>query len=382
MIRKSLLATFDFPPVRGGISSFMLNIAQTLPPDKLIVLTEKKPISPDYRFRVYRKKLVSHSRYVLPHWLPLLWSMYSLVKKEKIFVIQVGQILPFGTCALILKKILHIPYIIYVYGQDLVIMRHSHRKMKQIRSILKNAEAVIGCSHFTKQLAEENGALPQRTHVVYPCPTFHPSQEYNQAEVEDFKISHSISGKKILLTVGNLVLRKGHDMVLKALPEVIKHTPDVVYVITGIGPQLRHLQQEVRLRQLEPYVQFWPQVNHQDLQKLYRSCDVFIMPSRILKNQSGQPVDVEGFGIVFVEASLFGKPAIGGNSGGVSEAIKNGVTGIIIDPEDSSAIAEAIIRLISDGQLAQQLGRQGRARSLEKFDWNNESTILKNILDG
>jgi len=380
MIRKSLLVTFDFPPVRGGISSFMLNVVQALPDDSIAVLTENHLESTSYAFPVYRKKLITTSRFIWPRWLPLLWHMYHIVLRSRISVIQVGQILPFGTCALILKKIFRIPYIVYVYGNDLIIMRHSSRKMRQIRHILLNAEKIIGCSHYTKQLAIENGAPADRTMALYPCPTIHPPIGFNQSEIDEFKSAHKLTHKRILITIGNLVLRKGHDQVIKALPEVIKYIPDCMYIICGKGPQFHHLQQTVRFHQLDAYVQFWPQVNHHDLQKLYRSCDVFIMPSRILRDKDGLPIDVEGFGIVYLEANLYGKPVIGGNTGGVPEAIKNGVSGMTVDPEDISSIARAVITILSDERLACRLGEEGRIRAHQKFDWQKESKLLMSVL--
>jgi phosphatidylinositol alpha-1,6-mannosyltransferase len=194
--------------------------------------------------------------------------------------------------------------------------------------------------------------------------------------------AQGLTGKKILLTVGNLVARKGHDMVLKALPEVIKHTRNIGYIITGKGPQYNHLQQLVRIHQLQQYVKFMPQITHHELHKLYRACDIFIMPTRTLKNKQGQPTDVEGFGIVFVEANLYAKPVIGGDSGGVPEAIKNGFSGLTVNSEDSATIAKAIIKLLTDDPLAKRLGQQGRERALEKFDWHKESKKLIKILNG
>lgn len=371
---------FDFPPVRGGISSFLLNIAQSLS-ESVVVLTERRSESPTYSFRVYRERLISSKMFVWPKWLPLLWHIYRIVKREGIHILQIGQILPFGTCALVMKKIFGIPYIVYIYGNDLIVMRHAQSKMRQIRAILKNADAVIGCSHYSARLAVQTGAPEEHTHVVYPCPTINPPTAYNHNEVEQFAQSNHLAGKRILLTVGNLVQRKSHDMVIKSLPEVLKKHPDAVYVIVGVGPQLHHIQHEVAIRQLEPYVKFFTQVTHHDLQMFYRACDLFVMPSRMLMNSAGEPVDVEGFGIVFLEANLYQKPVIGGDSGGVPEAIKNGYSGLTVDPTNSHEISSAIDKLLSDSNLAELYGRQGRERALDKFDWNHEIKKLKSLLE-
>jgi phosphatidylinositol alpha-1,6-mannosyltransferase len=163
--------------------------------------------------------------------------------------------------------------------------------------------------------------------------------------------------------------------VIEALPEIIKKVPNVIYLICGKGPHKKKLISLVNKNNLSDYVKFLGQLPQEDLTAYYQLCDVFIMPSRQLPNG-----DVEGFGIVFIEANLFGKPVIGGRSGGIPEAILDGQTGVLVNPIDIINIADAAIQLLTDKTLSQRLGQQGQIRARNDFDWKIQTEKIKEIL--
>jgi len=167
--------------------------------------------------------------------------------------------------------------------------------------------------------------------------------------------------KKVILTVGNLVERKGHDMVIQSLPEVLKMVPNVVYLIVGTGERKQHLKQMVADLDLGNQVIFVGRVTDMELSEYYRACDVFIMPSREVGG------NVEGFGIVFLEANACSKPVIGGKSGGIGDAVADGFSGILVDPVSIGEISQGLITLLTDDYLAKKLGTQGRKRVEERF---------------
>ncbi len=379
-MRKSLLVTLYFPPQRGGISNSLWNICNNLPHHKIAVLAKQSNIEPEASFPIYRKKLVSQSNFVWPKWLWLFWHIFKIIKKEKITLLQAGQILPIGTAVYFLHKILKIPYIVYVYGQDLIIVRHSKRKIGLIKRILANAEFVIANSNYTKKLSVQLGATTNKTIVVYPSPIGLIRTDIDQQYFEYFLKQYDLSDKKIILSVGNLVERKGQDIVIKAMPEIIKQFPNAVYCIVGSGEHKKALEKLVKDSDLQNHVRFYEHISDQELPYFYHACHVFIMPSRELKNSSGESIDVEGFGIVYLEANLFSKPVIGGKSGGVIEAIEDGKSGLLVDPMRADDIAEKICKLLEHPEYAQKLGSYGKLRATNEFQWNSEVEKIKKIL--
>ncbi len=187
-----------------------------------------------------------------------------------------------------------------------------------------------------------------------------------------------LEGKRILLTLARLVERKGQDKVIEALPLIKKEIPDVRYVICGRGNDEARLRRIVAEKGVEGEVVFAGFVPIEARGAFYDACDVYVMPSREMPDKG----DIEGFGITYLEANAFGKPVIGGRSGGVSEAVIDGVTGILVDPRDVNDLASACIRLLKDPDLAERLGRQGRDRVKAEFSWDVICGELSNILGG
>ena len=181
------------------------------------------------------------------------------------------------------------------------------------------------------------------------------------SEYQGIVSEHGLGGKKVILTVGNLVERKGHDMVLKCLPKVLEEVSSAVYLIVGDGKQRQSLTNLVKELDLGEHVVFTGRVTDNELLQYYNACDVFIMPSREIDG------DIEGFGIVYLEANACSKPVIGGKSGGIYDAVQDGVSGILVDPLDVNEISQALITLLTDDLLAKKLGKQGKKRAMNEF---------------
>lgn len=379
-MKKSLLVTLYFPPVRGGISNSLWNICSHLPPDKITVLTEPAQSSPKTDFKVYRKRILKQSRLIWPKWIFLLYDIKKIIKEEHIQLLQAGQILPIGTVALLAKFLYRIPYIVYVYGQDLVIQRRSRIKMCLMDKILKHAQAVITNSNYTRQKALTLGAPEGKTITVYPSPQNNVDVNVDQHYLDYFIEHHNLSGKKVILSVGNIVQRKGYDKMIEALPSVIKKVPNVRYVIVGSGPFRVELESLIKQYDVANYVKIFDRVTDDELPYYYKCCHVFCMPSRSLKNKYGETIDVEGFGMVYLEANLFGKSVIGGNSGGVPEAIQHNVSGLVIDPNNTDELARSLITLLVDDKFAAKMGAAGKEIAQKKFRWEHEVKKINEIL--
>ena len=161
-----------------------------------------------------------------------------------------------------------------------------------------------------------------------------------------------------MLTVARLVRRKGFDTVIRALPHILERVPNAHYVMVGGGPDEGYFRSLVRELGVGDQVTFAGRVDDVLLPAFYHACDTYIMPTRPSEDGS----EVEGFGIVYLEAAAAGKPAIGGRAGGVADAIIHGETGLLVDPLNVEQVAEAAIRLALDRSLAEKMGRAALAR--------------------
>jgi phosphatidylinositol alpha-1,6-mannosyltransferase len=172
-----------------------------------------------------------------------------------------------------------------------------------------------------------------------------------------------------------LIERKGVDMVLATLPSLRAAFPSVLYVVVGEGDRKEALERKAMELGLREYVTFLGRVSDAEKHALYEECELFVLPNR----ESGGG-HVEGFGIVFLEAALHGKPVIAGNSGGTADAVLDGVTGVLVDPYSHVEISRAIYMILDDAQLAQKLGNAGKLRVLKDFTWQRSVSELLSLL--
>ncbi len=178
------------------------------------------------------------------------------------------------------------------------------------------------------------------------------------------------AGRPTLLTVSRIVKAnryKGHDVVLRALSRVGAQIPDLSYVIVGEGDDVDYLERLAGEFGVRENVAFAGRVSDEELPLLYNTCDAFIMCSREDRGRRG--ILAEGFGMALVEASACGKPVIAGRSGGVPDAVLEGVTGLLVDPCDSDAVAAVIVKVLREPDLAKTLGTSGREGVESQMNW-------------
>ena len=166
-------------------------------------------------------------------------------------------------------------------------------------------------------------------------------------------------------------------MALRAMPLILAREPKARYVIVGDGLLRAYLERLAASMGVERSVTFTGELPAAALDEWYARADVITMLSR------ESPIDggAEGYGLIFVEAGAWSKPVVGGRSGGIPDAVVDGVTGLLVDPTDIGAIAEALLRVLSDGALARRLGEQGRHRALNESSWTNFVATFQTVLD-
>lgn len=370
-----LLFTLEYPPYKGGVANYYGNMITHWPSNNIYILTNKNRGEQALN-AVYYRTLVSN--YILPKWLPAFLHLARTIKKHNIEHVIVGHILPLGTVTLFLSKVLKFKYTVVLHGMDAAWALKKKRKRQMAQKILKQAQHIICAnSHVNRVITEilppENDA---KIHVINPGITDTPP-EVTDAEIEEIKKEYGVHDKFLLLSVGRLVARKGFQQVIKAFPHISKNIDTVVYVIAGTGPFENQLKQEVS--QLDPDLQskiiFLGSIADKEKWKWLKACDIFIMPSM---NFDG---DFEGFGIVYLEANIMGKPVIAGEEGGVTDAVEHKTNGLVVDPRNPDNIAQAVHHLTIDKELREKLGRQGKQRANNNFDWEKQISKIFRIIN-
>lgn len=354
-----LLSTIEYPPFKGGVSSYYKNLVKYWPKkDQIFVLDNNNG------------KLISS--WMWPRWLPSIWNLRKEIRKNKIEHILVGQILPLGTAVYLATIFKKIPYSVFIHGMDICYAQKSWRKKIIAKKILRKADKIICASSYTASLVEEFMSKNSTENIRIVNPGIEIDGSHVGPErIQKFKKEHSLNDKIVLLSIGRLVKRKGFDKVIEAMPEVIKSIPNLYYFIAGKGPDDDYLRE--RAKDSKNIVFLGP-LSENDKWLWLNACDVFITVSREIEG------DFEGFGIVYLEANVCGKPVIAGDSGGVRDAVEGAISGIIIDSNNTERIASSIIRLAEDKNLRDKLGQQGKDRATKEFNWKIQTEKIYNLI--
>ena len=258
------------------------------------------------------------------------------LKPNGVSQIHCGRTIPEGFIGLLLARLLGKPLLCYVHGEDIEVARTSRELTWIVNRVLRGADRLICNSQNTKSLLMEHWHVPaKKIEVINPGvdeQTFRPA-----SPDPAFRKRFGWENRFVCLTVGRLQRRKGHDKMIEAIPQIKKEIPNILYAIVGQGDNYPNLLAEVHKLGLEDQVQFLNEIEDGDLIRCYQQCDIFILPNRSDGN------DIEGFGMVLVEAQASGKPVIAGDSGGTAETMDNGTTGLIADCTNPERIADALL---------------------------------------
>jgi phosphatidyl-myo-inositol dimannoside synthase len=363
-MKKTLLVTLDYAPNIGGVAKYNQQIADSFANDELIVLTS---VMGEGSKNVIRKKLLF--KFFWPRWVKGIFTIYRTYKKHNCKQIYVSEVLPIGTMVYYLHKVFGIPYILQAHGMDLLQASSRPRKKELAKKIIHAARAVVVNSQHVQKLLSYNYNRDDGI-IVYPVPAEYP--EVDSVVASALVKKHNLDDKKIILSLGRLVPRKGQDKTLGAMSHVWQANKDAVYVIVGDGPDRKRL--ETMAAPHGNQVIFTGKVSESQKLAWLSLCDLFVMASRSTKEDS------EGFGMVYLEAASFAKPSIAGKAGGAGEAVLDQKTGVLVDPEDIDGIALAINWLLEDKSYAIQLGEQGKTRVMTELTWEEQLKKLKSVL--
>ncbi|MDO8512174.1 MAG: glycosyltransferase family 4 protein [bacterium] len=367
--RRVLLLTEEYPPATGGIQNYLSQLMAQLSPAHTFVITQKRADSDVWdREQKYKIVRVNMHGFFWPRWQPAYKALEKAVKEFQPEIIVCGKALFEGRAALKIWKKYQIPYVVMTYGMEVNTWLEGGKTRRDLKNVLTNATRIIVINDLIKKtLIKFLGSEKENKIVkIYPG--------VGAMFIEELKkINHSDA--KIIITVCRLVSRKGVDVVIRALPEVLKIFPQTTYQIIGDGPERSKLEDLVGKLGLKKQVNFLGKVTDSELWKSLNDADLFVLTPR---DEAG---NFEGFGIVYLEAAAAGTCAVASRSGGVPEAVLDGVTGLLCEPDNPKDTADKIIKLLKNDELREKLNENAHKRVVDDFTWEKRAVLFRGVVE-
>lgn len=378
-MRRTVLVTNDFPPRPGGIQSYLYSLATRLPADDLVVYAPswERPSGSHRRFDADLPfEVVRHPTSLMLPTHDVLRRATSLVRSRNAEAVWFGAAAPLALLAAPLRA---------AGAERVLASTHGHEvgwsmlpaARQALRRIGNTTDVVTFVSHYTRRrFSSAFGPLAGLEHLPSGVDTelFRPD-DGARAEI---RRRHGLGDRPTVVCVSRLVPRKGQDMLVRALPELRHRVPGTALLLVGGGPSRSRLTALARELGVADHVVLTGSVPAQELPAYYVAGDVFAMPART----RGKGLDVEGLGIVYLEASASGLPVVAGNSGGAPETVLDEVTGHVVDGRQLAQLVDTLAALLADPVRAGRMGEAGRRWVTEHWRWDTMAERLRVLLDG
>lgn len=370
-----IFVTQDYAPDRGGMARRHVELCRRFAPDEMVVSTVAAAgadaFDRDEPYAIARQRFPFNRANRFTN--QLRWARWLVrrVRADRTDLLHCGNVRPAGYAVWWAHRRTGVPYVVYVYGGDLLreLRKTARSRLKRAsaRRIFGDAAAVIAISPWSKGVAERllaqldlSGRVPVATFDLGTDPAhFHPSRDTGA-----LRRRLALGDAPLLLTVARLVRHKGQDVAIRALARLASDFPTLRYLVVGDGadePRLRALAAELGV---EDRVVFTGPLSDDEITEAYATSSVYVGLSRV-----DNGINVEGFGISFIEASAAGLPIVAGDSGGVRSAVRDGETGFVVDPTDVEAVAGALATLLRDDELRARMGAAGRRAVETHYNW-------------
>ena len=362
---RILMLTWNYPPVTGGIEYVAEHLVRGLRArgHAVRVVTAHAADAPPEP-ETWRAGRPGLKAYVLFSF----FRGFSLCRAERPDVIVCSSVVS-APAGWILSRLFRRPLAVLAHGSD--ILYPGWLYTRAVRWLFGRADRLCANSGRTRDLLVAAGQRPERIAVVPPGVLVPPADASPPPLSKD--LADRVTGRRVLMTVGRLIRRKGVlEFVEQVMPPLAREFPDVLYVV--VGDDARHslvhrerrrdlIARRVQELGLERHVYLAGRLRDEEVSALYREAKVFVLPARDI------PGDVEGFGIVFLEAALAGLPSVATRVGGIPEAVEDGVTGRLVKPDDAEAMRAAVADLLRNDTERRRLGEAGRQRARDLFSW-------------
>jgi len=373
-----LFVTNDFGPRAGGIETFIIGLIQRRPFGQTIVYTSFQEKSErydadwltNYGVRVIRDR----SKILLPT--PrVAFHLRNIVKSEGITTAAFGAAAPLGLLSASIKR---------AGVRRTVALTHGHEVWWAkvfpfnllLRRIGSTVDVLTYLGEFTRNAISHGLTVQAQQSMVKIAPGI-DVDHFLPTDASALRKSLGLTEKKVIVSVGRLVHRKGQDRLIEAMPEILKTVSNAHLLLVGEGPHRDHLQKLIQKHRLEGSVTLIGRIDYKDLPLYICLGDIFAMPSR----SRLMGLEVEGLGIVYLEASACGLPVLAGNSGGAPDAVVQNETGLVVDGTNNKEIADAAIELLTKVDLSKKMGAAGRQWIVENWRWEIWSRSFEDLLN-
>nr|WP_280513709.1 glycosyltransferase family 4 protein [Streptomyces purpureus] len=376
-----MIVTNDFPPRPGGIQAFLHNMALRLDPERIVVYAstwkrDREGVRATAEFDAEQPFTVVRDRTTMLLPTPRVTRRAAaLLREHDCTSVWFGAAAPLGLMAPALRR---------AGARRLVATTHGHEAgwaqlpaaRQLLRRIGEGTDTITYLGEYTRSRIAA-ALTPEAAGRMVQLPPGVDEKTFHPASGGDLVRERlGLADRPVVVCVSRLVPRKGQDTLIRALPRILRHVPDAVLLIVGGGPYEADLRKLAAETGVAGSVRFTGAVPWDELPAHYGAGDVFAMPCRTRRGG----LDVEGLGIVYLEASATGLPVVAGDSGGAPDAVLDGETGWVVRggvPEDA---ADRIVTLLQDPELRRRMGERGRGWVEEKWRWDQLAESLKQLL--
>ncbi|HLM04799.1 MAG TPA: glycosyltransferase family 4 protein [Blastococcus sp.] len=370
---RTLVVTNDFPPRQGGIQTFVAALLARRPPGSVVVLASDAPGSAEHDAGLPYPVVRRPTGMLLPT-RATARAAVDLVRRHGCNSAFFGAAAPLGLIAPALREagVGHLVGATHGHETGWVALPGSRQLMQRIAGQL---DVLTYISDYTRdRLAPTLGG---RTRLAQLSPGVDVDRFTPDAEGAAVRERYGLGGAPVVACVSRLVARKGQDVLVAGWPQVLARHPRARLLLVGGGPLEASLRRAVRRLGLADSVVLTGPVAPAELPAYFAACDVFAMPCRT--RRAG--LDVEGLGMVFLEAAACGRPVVAGTSGGAPETVREGVTGHVVDPRSPAAVAATVADLLDDPDRARAMGAAGRSWVEERWSWTTIAGTFADLLE-
>ena len=376
-MEKILCITNDFGPRAGGIETFVIGLIERLPYGSVIVYTSAQESSAPYDLKWLQDfgvEVVRDKSKILLPTPGVAYCVNALVRERKITTVFFGAAAPLGLLSKGLRR---------AGVKEIIALTHGHEVWWSkvfpftlaMKSISRQVNNLTYLGEFTRNAISKSVTKVAAQSMVKIAPGI-DTDHFSPQDARALRNELGLTDKKVIVSVGRLVHRKGQDVLIEAMPAIIKDVPEAHILMIGEGPYRSYLENRVRALEIQERVTFIGRIQYADLPRYICAGDLFVMPSR--SRLAG--LEVEGLGIVYLEASACGLPVIAGDSGGAPDAVLESQTGLVVDGTSKSEVAAAVVELLLDPDRSRAMGVRGRQWIIQEWRWEIWSARFAELL--